>query len=85
VDDGVATGATVIAALRALRAAGAERLVLAVPVAPAGSLERLREADEVVCVATPADFGAVGSFYDAFGEVSDDAVRAALAADDTER
>lgn len=72
VDDGVATGATTIACLRYVRAAGARRTVLAVPVAPPETLSRLRgEADEVVCVETPRYFGAVGAFYDDFGQVSD--------------
>lgn len=72
VDDGVATGATTIACLRQVRSAGAEKTVLAVPVAPPETVSRLRdEADEVICVETPAYFGAVGSFYRDFGQVSD--------------
>jgi predicted phosphoribosyltransferase len=73
VDDGVATGATTIACLRQIRAAGAARVVLAVPVGPPDTVARLeQEADEVVCVATPSQFGAVGRFYDSFAQVSDE-------------
>lgn len=73
VDDGLATGATTIAALRQVRRAGAERVVLAVPVGAPDSVERLRsEADEVICVETPSSFGAVGQFYDSFEQVSDE-------------
>lgn len=73
VDDGVATGATTIACLRQVRAGGAARVVLGVPVGPPDAVARLeQEADEVVCVATPADFGAVGRFYDSFTQVSDE-------------
>lgn len=73
VDDGVATGATTIACLRQVRNAGAARVVLGVPVGPPDAVARLeQEADEVVCVATPADFGAVGRFYDSFAQVSDE-------------
>ncbi|MFW5937999.1 MAG: phosphoribosyltransferase [Halanaeroarchaeum sp.] len=76
VDDGVATGATTIACLRSVRNAGAARVLLAVPVAPPGSVERLRgEADEVVTVETPPHFGAVGQFYHSFAQVSDEEAR----------
>ena len=73
VDDGVATGATAIACLRRLRAAGADRVVLAVPVGSPDTVERLeREADEVVALETPAVFRAVGQFYDRFEQVQDE-------------
>jgi predicted phosphoribosyltransferase len=73
VDDGLATGATTIAALRQVRAAGAETVLLAVPVGSPDSVERLRaEADEVLAVETPPHFAAVGQFYDAFEQVSDE-------------
>jgi putative phosphoribosyl transferase len=77
VDDGIATGATMRAALRATRARGPARLVLAVPVAFPAALASLRaEADELVCLASPADFRSVGEFYDDFGQLSDaDVVR----------
>jgi putative phosphoribosyl transferase len=72
VDDGIATGATVEAALRATRRAGPRRLVLAAPVAPPDTLARLRpEVDEVVCLATPRFFGAISVYYDDFRQLSD--------------
>ncbi len=72
VDDGLATGATMIAALHCLRAKAPEKLVCAVPVAPADTLENVRAyCDEVVCLHTPADFYAVGQFYADFGQVED--------------
>lgn len=79
VDDGVATGGTAVAALRWARARGAERVVLAVPVAPPQSLERLRtEADEVVVLATPSPFLAVGEWYRSFDQTTDAEVIDAL-------
>lgn len=73
VDDGVATGATTTACIRQVRNAGADRVVLGVPVGPPDSIERLRtEVDEVVCVETPPHFGAVGQFYDRFTQVTDE-------------
>ncbi len=75
VDDGIATGATMAAALHATRRAGPRELVLAVPVAPPDTVERLRPTvDRVVCLATPALFMAVGAFYDDFTQVEDDEV-----------
>jgi len=75
VDDGIATGATVRAALRAVRRRRPRRLVLAVPVAPPDTLASLgAEVDEVVCLSTPASFGAVGEFYEDFTQVPDDEV-----------
>lgn len=79
VDDGVATGATMIACLRQVAGAEAGRVIVAVPVAPPETLDRLRaEADDVICVETPPSFGAVGQFYDDFGQVSDGEARAYL-------
>jgi putative phosphoribosyl transferase len=79
VDDGIATGATVIAALRILRHLGAARIVLAVPVAPPESLRALAPlTDEIVCPATPKHFSAVGQWYDDFTQVPDDEVRKLL-------
>ncbi|WP_144905591.1 phosphoribosyltransferase [Halobellus captivus] len=79
VDDGVATGATTIACIRQVVAAGAERVVLAVPVGPRHTVERLRsEADEVFCVETPRYFSAVGQFYESFEQVSDERAKAYL-------
>jgi putative phosphoribosyl transferase len=72
VDDGIATGASIRAALRGLRKLAPRRLVLAVPVAPAETIESLRaEVDEVVCLATPPDFFAIGQYYDDFRQTSD--------------
>lgn len=81
VDDGLATGGTARAALRSLRAAGPESLVLAVPVAPPSTAEAMRaEADEVVILATPRRFTSVGEWYESFGQLSDDDVLKMLAA-----
>jgi len=81
VDDGLATGATMRAALRMLRAQGPKRLICAVPVGAPDSLERIREeADEVVCLFAPWDFRAVGQFYQVFRQVEDAEVVACLAA-----
>lgn len=80
VDDGLATGATMIAALHSVRARHPARLVCAVPVASPDSLEKVRpHADEVVCLDTPPGFHAVGQFYRTFGQVEDREVVAALA------
>ncbi len=75
VDDGIATGATTITALRALRKQNPQRMILAVPVAPRPSLPILRaECDELVVLASPEPFVAVGLFYEDFGQVTDDEV-----------
>ena len=80
VDDGLATGATMIAALHAMRARGPRRLLCAVPVASGEALELVRPyADEVLCLDTPAWFYAVGQAYGEFAQVSDEEVIAALA------
>ncbi|MGB5101912.1 MAG: phosphoribosyltransferase [Steroidobacteraceae bacterium] len=79
VDDGLATGATMEAAVRALRAGGAGRVIVAVPVASAEARERIAAvADEVVCLATPMFFNAVGQWYRDFGQTTDDEVRELL-------
>jgi len=79
VDDGLATGATMRAALHALRARNPARLVCAVPVASYEALELVRpHADEVVCLDVPVDFRAVGQFYLDFRQVGDDEVVALL-------
>ena len=79
VDDGLATGATMRAAVAWARRNDAARVVVAVPVAPTDTVEHLaREADEVVCVATSADFGSVGLYYRDFRPVSEDEVVAIL-------
>ena len=83
VDDGIATGTTMRAALKALRRRGASRLVLAVPVAPHDTLMALRaEVDRVICLAEPNPFRAIGLHYVDFHQVSDDEVIAALASAD---
>jgi putative phosphoribosyl transferase len=75
VDDGVATGGSVRAVLRALAKANAEQVVLAVPVAPKDTfLSLATEADEVVCLATPEPFFAVGLWYEEFNQVADEEV-----------
>jgi predicted phosphoribosyltransferase len=80
VDDGIATGASMIAALHAVRARKPSRLVCAVPVAPPQSIEQIRPyADEVVCLETPEAFMAVGQFYRQFPQVEDKEVVALLA------
>jgi putative phosphoribosyl transferase len=79
VDDGLATGSTVRAALQALRRAKPSRVVLAVPVAPADTVQQLRVAvDEVVCLSQPEFFGGVGAHYADFHQVDDAEVIALL-------
>lgn len=81
VDDGIATGATMLAAVNAARADGAKEIVVAAPVAAQDAATRLRRvADAVVILQTPRQFMAVGQFYDDFRQVEDDEVRALLAA-----
>jgi putative phosphoribosyl transferase len=80
IDDGVATGATTRAALRATRMRNPRKLVLAVPVAPTDTLAAMRrEADEVVCLEDYELFGAIGRFYTDFSQVTDAEVIATLA------
>lgn len=72
VDDGIATGGTMRVAIRALRKAGAERIVVAVPVAPRDTIDRIgKEADDVVCLSMPEPFHAVGLHYRDFDQTSD--------------
>lgn len=79
VDDGVATGATVLVALRALRKLDLARLILAVPVGPVDTLRQLAcECDHVVALATPFPFWAVGRFYAQFDQTTDEQVIAIL-------
>jgi len=80
VDDGLATGATMEAAVRSLQALGARRVVVAVPVASTAARDRIAAvADEVVCLATPMLFSAVGQWYRDFGQTEDAEVRDLLA------
>jgi len=75
VDDGIATGATALAALRGLRQMQPAMIVLAVPVAPPDALERLKpEADRIICPLVPPDFMAVGAHYGRFDQVPDETV-----------
>jgi putative phosphoribosyl transferase len=75
IDDGLATGATMISALHALRAKKPAQLICAVPVAPSDTLEKIASmADEVVCLEVPASFQAVGQFYQDFPQVEDNEV-----------
>lgn len=80
VDDGIATGATTRAALRAIRMRKPSKLVLGVPVAPTETLKKLREeADDTVCLEDYEEFGAIGLFYSDFRQVSDTEVIEILA------
>lgn len=80
VDDGIATGATVRAAIAVIRAQHPAKLVLAVPVAQASVASELaREVDELVCVLTPADLYAIGLWYESFPQLADEEVRILLA------
>ncbi len=79
VDDGLATGSTMISALHSLRARHPTKLICAVPVAPADTLVKVRQyADEVVCLEVPEQFSAVGQFYADFPQVEDEEVMAIL-------
>jgi predicted phosphoribosyltransferase len=81
VDDGLATGSTMRAAVAAARRLGPARVVVAVPTAPASTCEQLRdEADEVVCATTPRPFRAVGYSYRSFPQTTDEEVRELLRA-----
>ena len=80
IDDGLATGATMRSAIKAVRAQAPAKIVVAVPLAPpetVGVLEQ--EADEVICLATPEPFVAIGGWYHDFPQTSDDEVKALLA------
>jgi predicted phosphoribosyltransferase len=80
VDDGLATGSTMIAALHALRARSPARLICAVPVAPPDAVEKVGAfCDDMVCLEAPWNFQAVGQFYQDFPQVSEEEVAAALA------
>ena len=84
VDDGLATGATMRAAARAVRQRQPARLIIAVPVAAESSCREMRpEADEVVCAFTPEPFFGVGQFYEDFSQTTDEEVRALLAGAET--
>lgn len=79
VDDGVATGATTMAAIKFLRNKKPKELVLAIPVGPPETAEKLRkEVDKLICLSVPSLFYAVGQFYDQFGQTTDEEVMAIL-------
>lgn len=79
VDDGLATGASMLAAARALRPVGAKRIVIAVPVAARQTCDELgSEVDDIICVATPEPFIAVGAWYEDFSQTTDEEVRTLL-------
>jgi putative phosphoribosyl transferase len=80
VDDGLATGATARVAIQQLRARGAGRVILAIPVVPESGLETVKgEVDQLICLAQPSDFRSVGAFYADFHQLSDDEVLDQLA------
>jgi|YelNatPaOPRAMG01_1025707.scaffolds.fasta_scaffold02861_18 predicted phosphoribosyltransferase len=81
VDDGLATGATMVAAVHALRAARPRKLVVAAPVGSPEAVEMLSRQCEVVCLETPAWFSGVGQFYEDFSQVSEEEVLRVLAGD----
>jgi len=75
VDDGVATGSTIKAALASVRRRGAKTVVIAVPVGPPSTIKELqKEADGVVCLFTPEPFYAIGQFYTDFTQTTDEEV-----------
>lgn len=79
IDDGLATGLTMKAAILSVKQEAAQKVVVAVPVSPVETLAEIRqEADEVVCLSTPAFFMAVGQFYEEFNQVDDNEVIALM-------
>jgi len=75
VDDGIATGSTALAAVHALKRKNPKRVVIAVPVAPADTMQKFeQEADEVICLHAPTQFFAIGAFYDNFDQLTDEDV-----------
>ena len=79
IDDGIATGATMRAAITAIKKLGAEKIIVGVPVAPADTAETLRrDVDDIVCLETPEPFHAIGNWYFDFPQTSDEEVKALL-------
>ena len=79
VDDGIATGFTILAAIKSVRKQGAKKVILAAPVAPEDTVERLsQEVDEVICPEVPEEFYAVGMHYESFNEVTDKEIAAII-------
>jgi len=75
VDDGIATGATMLAAIASIRKKKPSKIVVAIPVAPPESLEKIKEyADEIICLQTPEPFFAIGQFYERFEQLEDEEV-----------
>ncbi len=86
VDDGIATGSSMLAAIRAVRVRNPQKIVVAIGVAPAQALDAIQaEADEVVCLRAPREFLAVGQFFVDFSEVTDEMVVAALSRESGEK
>jgi len=79
VDDGIATGFTLLAAIKSVKQQGASKVIIAVPVAPQDTVERLsKEVDEVICLEVPEEFYAVGMHYKNFPEVTDNEIAAIM-------
>ena len=79
VDDGIATGSTIRAAIQSVKTRGAATVILAVPVGPPDRISKLSKVvDQVVCLSMPDPFYAIGESYSEFGQVEDDAVRELL-------
>ena len=79
VDDGIATGSTMKAALASVRKKGAKKIIIAVPVGPESTIKELeKQADKVVCLYTPEPFYAIGQFYDEFDQTTDEEVKSLL-------
>lgn len=78
VDDGIATGATVFVAIEWIKKQNPKKLIVAIPVGPQDTIEKLKQMAEVVVLETPSDFGAVGEFYNDFEQVEDDTVKSIM-------
>jgi len=79
VDDGIATGSTMKAALASVRKKGAKKIIIAVPIGPESTIKELeKQADKVVCLYTPEPFYAIGQFYDEFDQTTDEEVKSLL-------
>ena len=75
IDDGIATGNTILAAIQVMKKKNPEKIIVAVPVAPSGTVNRIRrQVDDLICLYTPEEFYGVGQFYDDFSEVTDEDV-----------
>ncbi|MEM1244657.1 MAG: phosphoribosyltransferase [Pseudomonadota bacterium] len=79
IDDGIATGATILSAVKALHEKACKRIIMAIPVAPQSTLDKLsNEVNEIVCLRTPKDFFAIGSWYQDFSQTTDAEVQSLL-------